>query len=96
MEQIDYVTILFSRNLKEKSEVLLNRFRSRILALARKVVGGGVLLIYMCAIDSMHEIQLCLAVEWPRRLCVAMARCFKKTYWAPTVGDMRLYMDENT
>ena len=27
--------------------------------------------------------------QWPRR-------CFKKTYWTPTVGDMRLYMDENT
>ena len=75
--------------------MLLNRFRSRILALARKVVVVVVFSSFTCAL-LIRCMKYNYVSQWPLLLCVAMARCFKKTYWAPTVGDMRLYMDENT
>ena len=79
MEQIDYVTIFFLQKLKEKPEVRLNQFRSRILALARKVVVVVVFSSFTCAL-LIRCMKYNYVSQWPRRLFVAMARCFKKTY----------------
>ena len=57
MEQIDYVTIFFQ---KSKGEVWSTP--ESVPKLNSSTRGGDGVLINMCAIDSMHEIQLCLAV----------------------------------
>ena len=57
----------------------LNRFRSRILALARKVVVVVVFSSFTCAL-LIRCMKYNYVSQWPRRLCVTMARCFKKTY----------------
>ena len=62
MEQIDYVTIFFQKSKGEVWSAPESVPKSNSSTRAQGGGGGGVLLIYMCAIDSMHEIQLCLAV----------------------------------